>query len=104
MFLEVQLFPHFRSLAKTQSQKVRACAGENFSDITLGCCSVTKSCLTLQPHGLQHARPPLWTLKTRASKRSLACGGGLQYYTPPAFIHKYIDRYGTFPFVCQRTE
>ena len=21
------------------------------------CCSVTKSCLTLQPHGLQHARP-----------------------------------------------
>ena len=47
MFLEVQLFPHFRSLAKTQSQKVRACAGENFSDITLGCCSVTKSCLTL---------------------------------------------------------
>ena len=22
------------------------------------CCSVAKSCLTLQPHGLQHARPP----------------------------------------------
>ena len=26
--------------------------------LTPGCCSVTKSCPTLQPHGLQHARLP----------------------------------------------
>ena len=26
---------------------------------SIGCCSVAKSCLTLQPHGLQHTRLPV---------------------------------------------
>ena len=28
----------------------------NSHTVTLSCCSLTKSCLTLQPHGLQHTR------------------------------------------------
>ena len=34
------------------------------------CCSVTKSCLTLTPHGLQHARLPCPSLSSRACSNS----------------------------------
>ena len=31
---------------------------EDYSELFVSCCSATRSCLTLQPHGLQHARLP----------------------------------------------
>ena len=34
------------------------------------CCSVTKSCLTLRPHGLQHASPPCPSLSPRVCPSS----------------------------------
>ena len=40
-----------------QSELAASSLGLN-SVYLLLCCSVTQSCLTLQPHGLQHARPP----------------------------------------------
>ena len=39
-----------------------ACLG---SDTVKGCCLVAKSCLTLQPDGLQHARLPCPSLPFR---------------------------------------
>ena len=37
---------------------------------TACCCSVTKPCLTLQPHGLQHARLPCPSLSPRVCSNS----------------------------------
>ena len=38
--------------------------------LVICCCSVTKSCPTLQPHGLQHARPPCSSLSPRVCSNS----------------------------------
>ena len=37
----------------------------NFPQLTTCCCSVAKSCPTLRPHGLQHARPICPSLSPR---------------------------------------
>ena len=39
-------------------------------DVSCGCFSVAKSCLTLWPHGLQHARPPCPSLSPRVCPSS----------------------------------
>ena len=41
----------------------------------LCCCSVTKSCPTLQPHGLQHARFPCPSLSPRVCSNSYPLSG-----------------------------
>ena len=38
--------------------KILALIQQYIKMIIFCCCSIAKSCPTLQPHGLQHARPP----------------------------------------------
>ena len=72
-----------------QSELAASSLGLN-SVYLLLCCSVTQSCLTLQPHGLQHARPPCPSPSPEVCPRS--CPSTILQYTSTAKEKKLLQQ------------
>ena len=67
--------PAAKQAAEQLAREIKAVgSGDNFDELldTVQFSSVSQSCLTLQPHGMQHTRPPCPSATTGACLNSLS--------------------------------